>query len=64
MWILFYFFFSVFVFVFFRCILGIFIFMFGFCCVLKFLCIILVWATLNKMLETVNMQGGSGRSVG
>ena len=45
-------------------ILGIFIFMFGSCRVLKSLCIILVWATLNKMLETVNMQGRSGRSVG
>ena len=45
-------------------ILGIVIFMFGSCRVLKSLCIILVWATLNKMLETVNMQGRSGRSVG
>ena len=43
---------------------GIFIFMFGSCRVLKSLCIMLVWATLNKMLETVSMQGRSGRSVG
>ena len=29
------------------------------CGVFKFLCIMLVWATLNKMMETINMQGRS-----
>ena len=37
---------------------------FGLCGVLKFLCIILVWATLKKRRETVNMQGSSDCFVG
>ena len=37
---------------------------FGLCGVLKFLCIILTWATRKRTRETVNMQGKSDCVVG